>query len=60
MHVLSTHPQVQKRLRTEILDLPEDSDLDYTKIDNLSYLNNFCREILRVYAPGTYRYLFCK
>ncbi|CZS91639.1 hypothetical protein WAI453_011830 [Rhynchosporium graminicola] len=50
VHVLSTHADIQTRLRDEIMTLP--SDPDYTQLEGLRYLNNFCREVLRVYAPA--------
>jgi pyoverdine/dityrosine biosynthesis protein Dit1 len=34
-------------------------DPDYTQLEGLSYLNNFCREVLRVYAPGMNPALSC-
>ena len=52
VHVLSTHPAIQKRLRDEIMTLPAGADPDFAEIEGLRYLNNFCREVLRVYAPG--------
>ncbi|KAF2680332.1 cytochrome P450 [Lentithecium fluviatile CBS 122367] len=39
-------------LRNEIMTLPTHGDPDYTQIEGLRYLNNFCREVLRVYAPA--------
>jgi hypothetical protein len=35
------------------MTLPRCGDPDYTQVEGLRYLNNFCREVLRVYAPGT-------
>ncbi|KAK3687736.1 cytochrome P450 3A5 [Podospora appendiculata] len=55
---LSTHPEVQEKLRREILDLLETSPTPgYSEIESLRYLHNFCREVLRLYAPAisTYR-----
>lgn len=37
----------------EVQSLPEGIDPDYAQVEGLRYLNNFCREVLRVYAPGT-------
>ena len=54
VHVLSNHPDIQTRLRNEIMTLPSCVDPDYTQLEGLRYLNNFCREVLRVYAPGNY------
>ncbi|KAF2178024.1 cytochrome P450 [Zopfia rhizophila CBS 207.26] len=50
--VLSIYPDVQGRLRCEVLALVEQNpNLDYAAIESLRFLNNFCREILRVQCP---------
>ncbi|KAK6211998.1 hypothetical protein LQW54_005526 [Pestalotiopsis sp. IQ-011] len=53
-HILATRHDIQNRLRAEVLDLvsrhPEPSSAD---IEALPYLNNFYRECLRAYPPGT-------
>ena len=51
VHVLANRPDVDQRLRREISHLPP-GDPDYAGIESLRYLHNFCREVLRVYAPG--------
>jgi cytochrome P450 len=52
-HVLSTTPDVQDRLRDEILDLLRGNPTpDYADIDRLQYLTNFCREVLRVHTSS--------
>ncbi|KAF2191654.1 cytochrome P450 [Zopfia rhizophila CBS 207.26] len=35
-----------------ILTLPNNADPGYAELESLRYLNNFCREVLRVYAPA--------
>ncbi|KAH4004636.1 hypothetical protein HBH98_034170 [Parastagonospora nodorum] len=52
VHVLSTRPDIQTRLRNEIMTLPSCGEPDYTQLEGLRYLHNFCREVLRVYAPA--------
>ncbi|KAL2061357.1 hypothetical protein VTL71DRAFT_7630 [Oculimacula yallundae] len=51
VHILSLNLDIQTRLRNEIMTLPS-SDPDYAQVEGLRYLNNFCREVLRVYAPA--------
>ncbi|KAF2247316.1 cytochrome P450 [Trematosphaeria pertusa] len=47
-----TEDELLGYLRNEIMTLPRHGDPDYTQIEGLRYLNNFCREVLRVYAPA--------
>lgn len=52
-HTLATRPEIQDRLREDITRLTEKNhDPSFSEIDDLSYLNNFVNEILRVYPPG--------
>ncbi|KAM0326282.1 hypothetical protein ACHAQA_006880 [Verticillium albo-atrum] len=57
-HVLSTRSDVQTRLFDEVQDLysgkPEDWAPQYSEIESLHYLNNFVRELLRVYSPALF------
>ena len=55
VHVLATRPDIQKKLRDEVMTILTSADPDFAEIEGLRYLNNFCREVLRVYAPGTPR-----
>ncbi|CUA72791.1 Bifunctional P-450/NADPH-P450 reductase [Rhizoctonia solani] len=50
LYALTKHPEVQSKLRDELerAKLGEEPSMD--EIDNLGYLNNFIREVLRVYA----------
>ncbi|KAK3324028.1 cytochrome P450 3A5 [Cercophora scortea] len=55
---LATHPKVQDKLRLEITTLlSTTTSPSYTDLESLRYLHNFCREVLRLYAPAfsTYR-----
>lgn len=47
--VLSRRRDIQDRLRAELTSLKERS---WSEIDRLHYLDNFVREVLRVYCPG--------
>jgi len=52
-YAMMKYPESQTRLRNEILGLLNTNpQLGYTEIESLTYLNNFCREILRVWCPG--------
>jgi cytochrome P450 len=46
IHLLALNPEVQRKLREEVLAAPE--HLDYDAIDALPYLDGFVREILRL------------
>ncbi|KAF8171594.1 cytochrome P450 [Mycena galopus ATCC 62051] len=48
-HVLAEHPEVQEKLRAEILAAPE--LLDHDSLVALPYLDGVIREILRLYPP---------
>ncbi|RXW15627.1 hypothetical protein EST38_g10219 [Candolleomyces aberdarensis] len=55
LHLLSEHPEVQERLRTEIRDAFENhGELDYDTLSSLPYLDAVCRESLRVHTPVPY------
>ncbi|KAI0760468.1 cytochrome P450 [Fomes fomentarius] len=53
LQLLSEHPDVQERLRQEILDASQGQDLDYDALVSLPYLDAVCRESLRLHAPVT-------
>ncbi|KAJ7802929.1 cytochrome P450 [Mycena leptocephala] len=48
-HVLALYPDVQERLRAEILAVPE--HLDHDTLLGLPYLDAVVREVLRLYPP---------
>jgi cytochrome P450 len=59
LYELSEHPDVQDRLREEIHsvlgknfhpEIPPTSE----QLDQMKYLNNVCREVLRIDPPGTF------
>lgn len=54
IHALTLYPDIQERLRAEALALLKQTPTpDYSGIENLKYLHNFTREVLRRYPPGT-------
>lgn len=50
LYVLATHPDIQTRLREEVNTLP--ASPNYAQLDRLPYLENFSKEVLRMYCPG--------
>ncbi|KAI8969791.1 cytochrome P450 [Trametes punicea] len=53
LHLLAQHPDVQDRLRSEILEAKAHCDqLDYDELHALPYLDAVCRESLRLYPPA--------
>ncbi|KAJ7797219.1 cytochrome P450 [Mycena olivaceomarginata] len=49
IYLLATYPDVQEKLRAEILAVPQ--HLDHDTLVALPYLDGFIREILRLYPP---------
>lgn len=49
-HLLSEHPEVQEKLRQEILEAIEKNggDLDHDELVNLPFLDAICRETMRL------------
>ena len=49
LHLLSTHPEVQEKLRAELLDATDGvGDLSYDQLNALPFLDAVCRETLRL------------
>ena len=48
LQLLCEHPDVQSRLRDEILEASKGEDLDYDALVSLPYLDAVCRETLRL------------
>ena len=48
LHLLADHPEVQERLRKEILDARGGHDVGYDELVALPYLDAVYRETLRV------------
>lgn len=52
-YAMVRHPDTQMRLRGEILTmLAKTPTPGYAEIEGIKYLNNFCKEVLRLYCPG--------
>ena len=56
LNLLAEHPDIQNKLRAEILHAAEaqggDGKLDYDTLMNLPYLEAVCRETFRTYVVG--------
>lgn len=50
LYALTKHPEVQFKLRQELQNAGLGDEPSMDELDKLSYLNNFVREVLRVYA----------
>lgn len=48
LQLLAQHPDVQDKLRTEIIQAGEGQDIPYDQLVDLPYLDAVCRETLRV------------
>ncbi|OJT06838.1 Cytochrome P450 3A9 [Trametes pubescens] len=53
LSLLAKHPNVQEKLRKEILEASNGEDLDHDTLVSLPYLDSVCRETLRLHAPVT-------
>jgi len=51
LHILAQHPEVQTKLREEIVAAIQDNGfLDYSVLEPQPYLDTVCRETLRLYV----------
>lgn len=48
LSLIAKHPDVQEKLRKEILEASNGEDLDYDTLVSLPYLDAVCRETLRL------------
>ena len=54
LHLLAEHPDVQSKLRQELLDArAAEGVLSYDELNKLPLLDCVCRETLRVYVAST-------
>lgn len=51
LHLLAQKPEVQERLRQEILEARGGDDIAYDDLVKLPYLEAVCRETMRLYPP---------
>ncbi|OJT04914.1 hypothetical protein TRAPUB_4294 [Trametes pubescens] len=54
LHVLSQKPDIQERLRAEIIEVRADDNLAYNDLVKLPYLEAVCRETMRLYPPAEF------
>lgn len=48
LHLLAEHPEVQTKLRREVLEAQAHGQMDYDQLHALPYLDAVCRETLRM------------
>ncbi|KAH9935763.1 cytochrome P450 [Fomitopsis serialis] len=53
LHLLAQHPKAQQRLREEIIEARQGTDLSYDDLNQLPYLDAVLRETLRLFPPAT-------
>ncbi|KAM5533685.1 hypothetical protein V8D89_012652 [Ganoderma adspersum] len=51
LHLLALHPDIQKRLRAEIVEAQAGEEIGYDRLNDLPFLDSVCRETLRLYGP---------
>jgi len=54
LHILAERPDVQRRLREEIMAAQKGEDLSYNELMQLPFLDAICRETLRLYPMATF------
>ncbi|KAG8162855.1 hypothetical protein KVR01_007333 [Diaporthe batatas] len=52
LYALTLHPDMQKRLRAEILETVTSDSPSQNELESMTYMNNFTREVLRFYPPA--------
>ena len=48
LHLLALNPDVQKRLRAEIVNAQAGEEISYDRLNDLPFLDAVCRETLRL------------
>ncbi|KAH9941870.1 cytochrome P450 [Epithele typhae] len=59
LHFLAQHPEVQQKLREELLEAQTSNhgdDIPFDQLTSLPYLDAVCRETLRVRPPSPFRF----
>lgn len=59
LHLLSQNPDVQGKLRREIIDARVHGQLSYDELHALPYLDAVCKETLRLSVHFHYRRCLC-
>ncbi|EMD33549.1 hypothetical protein CERSUDRAFT_67761 [Gelatoporia subvermispora B] len=52
LNLLAEHPEVQRKLREELVEASHDGDIPYDELARLPYLDAVCRETLRILPPA--------
>lgn len=60
LQLLAQHPDIQDKLRTEIIQANRGQDIPYDELIELPYLDAVCRETLRLYPPVSEVYRDCR
>ena len=50
LHLLALNPDVQNRLRAEIVEAQAGEEISYDRLNDLPFLDSVCRETLRLYV----------
>lgn len=48
LNLLAEHPEVQEKLRRELVEASQEGDIPYDDLVHLPYLDAVCRETLRM------------
>ncbi|KAH8101250.1 cytochrome P450 [Cristinia sonorae] len=56
LQLLAEHPDVQDKLRAEIIGAYQDGEVPYDSLIGLPYMDAICRETLRLYPPVSHVY----
>ncbi|KAI8436796.1 hypothetical protein MSG28_010257 [Choristoneura fumiferana] len=51
IHILATKPEIQEKLRTHVQELTDGKEMSYELLSQLTYLEGFLLEVLRLYPP---------
>lgn len=57
LHILAQRPDVQERLRDEIIEAGHGDNISYDELVSLPYLDAVCRETLRLYVTFALSYV---
>ncbi|OQV00112.1 hypothetical protein CLAIMM_05650 [Cladophialophora immunda] len=52
LYALTLHPEVQDRLRAEVLSTVTSASPSYEELDGMHFMNNVMKEVLRYYPPA--------
>ncbi|OCH84539.1 cytochrome P450 monooxygenase [Obba rivulosa] len=52
LNLLAEHPEIQQKLRKELVEATQGGDIPYDDLVHLPYLDAVCRETLRIFPPA--------